>query len=132
MNKNSNSFFYLLMPELKKILLTVTQSLINNLVCNISEVHTFFPLKDSANNIINVSLTDHNIDLQNTSLENINVYIYLFTYISLFIFKYYIVCNHFFVSESQIYIFFIAIRMSKTANIVFFSNFLGIRELSTN
>lgn len=87
MNKNSNSFFYLLMPELKKMLLTVTQSLINNLICNISEVHTFFPLKNSANNIINVSLTDHNIDLQNTSLENINVYISIYLHILLYLYS---------------------------------------------
>lgn len=74
-NKNSNSFVYLLMPELKNMMLTIIQNLINNLVYNISEIHTFFPLKDSVINIINLSLTDYKIDLQNTSLENINVYI---------------------------------------------------------
>lgn len=64
---------YLLMPELKILLLTVIQDLVNNLVYNISEIHTFFPLKDSVSNIIHLYLADCKIDIQNTSLENINV-----------------------------------------------------------
>jgi hypothetical protein len=61
------------MPELKNLLLTVMQDLINNLIHNISEIHQFFPLKDSISNIVYLYLTDCKIDLENTSLENINV-----------------------------------------------------------
>lgn len=64
---------YLLMPELKSLLITVLQDLINSLVYNVSEVHTFFPLKDSVSNIIYLYRTDCKIDLKNNSLENINV-----------------------------------------------------------
>lgn len=67
---------YLLMPELKSLLLAVIQDLINCLVKNISEVHTFFPLKDSVTNVAYLYLTDCTIDLKNTSLENINVSLY--------------------------------------------------------
>ncbi|VVC36528.1 Hypothetical protein CINCED_3A022662 [Cinara cedri] len=71
-DKNSNIYLYLLMPELKSLLLTELQDLINCLVYNISEVQTFFPLKDSVKNIIYLYLTDCKIDIENTSLENIN------------------------------------------------------------
>lgn len=64
---------YLLMPELKSVFLSIIQSLIDNLVSNISEVHTFFPLKDSIINVVNLFLTDCKIDQQNMSLDNINV-----------------------------------------------------------
>ncbi|XP_016662271.1 uncharacterized protein LOC100167172 isoform X2 [Acyrthosiphon pisum] len=70
--KNPNAFKYLLMPELRTLLITVLQDLINNLVYNISEVHTFFPLKDSVSNIVYLYKTDCKIDLKNTSFENIN------------------------------------------------------------
>jgi len=71
--KNSNAFKYLLMPELKSLLITVLQDLINNLVYNISEVHKFFPLKESVSNIVYLYRTDCKIDLNNISFENINV-----------------------------------------------------------
>lgn len=71
--KNPNAFKYLLMPELRTLLITVLQELINNLVYNVSEVHTFFPLKDSVSNIVYLYKTDCKIDLKNTSFENINV-----------------------------------------------------------
>jgi len=61
------------MPEFKSLLITVLQELINNLVNNVSEVHTFFPLKDSVSNIVYLYRTDCKIDLNNTSFENINV-----------------------------------------------------------
>lgn len=61
------------MPELKSLLLTELQDLIDCLVYNISEVHKFFPLKESVSNIIYLYLTDCKIDLENMSLENINV-----------------------------------------------------------
>lgn len=61
------------MPELKSLLITVLQDLINNLVYNISDVHTFFPLKDSVSNIAYLYRTDCKIDINNTSFENINV-----------------------------------------------------------
>jgi len=61
------------MPELKYLLITVLQDMINNLVHNVSEVHTFFPLKDSVSNIVYLYRTDCKIDLKNTSIENINV-----------------------------------------------------------
>lgn len=70
--KNPNVFKYLLMPELRTLLITVLQDLINNLVYNISEVHTFFPLKDSVSNIVYLYKTDCKIDLKNTSFDNIN------------------------------------------------------------
>ncbi|XP_060844643.1 uncharacterized protein LOC132924379 [Rhopalosiphum padi] len=70
--KNPNAFNYLLMPEFKSLLITVLQELINNLVNNVSEVHTFFPLKDSVSNIVYLYRTDCKIDLNNTSFENIN------------------------------------------------------------
>ncbi|CAH1732545.1 unnamed protein product [Aphis gossypii] len=70
--KNPNAFKYLLMPELKSLLITVLQDLINNLVYNISDVHTFFPLKDSVSNIAYLYRTDCKIDINNTSFENIN------------------------------------------------------------
>ncbi|XP_015370720.1 PREDICTED: uncharacterized protein LOC107166531 [Diuraphis noxia] len=70
--KNPNAFKYLLMPELKYLLITVLQDLINNLVHNVSEVHSFFPLKDSVSNIVYLYRTDCKIDLKNTSIENIN------------------------------------------------------------
>ncbi|XP_025191236.1 uncharacterized protein LOC112591595 isoform X2 [Melanaphis sacchari] len=70
--KNPNAFKYLLMPELKSLLTSVLQDLINNLGCNISEIHSFFPLKDSVSNIVYLYRTDHKIDLNNTSFENIN------------------------------------------------------------
>jgi len=61
------------MPELKLLLITVLQDLIDNLVYNVSEITTFFPLKDSVSNIVYLYRTDCKIDLQNTSFENINV-----------------------------------------------------------
>lgn len=61
------------MPELKILLMTVVQDLINNLVNKISEIHTYFPLKDSVSNVVYLYLADCKIDLKNTSLENINV-----------------------------------------------------------
>jgi len=64
---------YLMMPELKVLLLTVLKDLINSLVYNISDIHTFFPLKDSMSNITYLYLTDYKIDFQDTSIENINV-----------------------------------------------------------
>lgn len=67
---------YLLMPELKSVLFAVIQDLIDCLVKNISEVHSFFPLKDSVTNVAYLYLTDCTIDLKNTSLENINVSFY--------------------------------------------------------
>ncbi|CAI6358990.1 unnamed protein product [Macrosiphum euphorbiae] len=70
--KNPNAFKYLLMPELRTLLITVLQELINNLVYNVSEVHTFFPLKDLFSNIVYLYKTDCKIDLKNTSFENIN------------------------------------------------------------
>lgn len=72
-SKNANAFIYLLMPELKNRFLTVLQDLINNLIYNISKIHTFFPLKNSVSNIVYLYLTDCKIDLENISLENINV-----------------------------------------------------------
>lgn len=76
-NKNANALVYLLMPELKTVLITVIQDLINCLQYNISDVHTFFPLKDSVSNVVYLYRTDCKIDLQNISLENINVSICL-------------------------------------------------------
>jgi len=76
-DKNIHFFMYLLMPELKSILLNVLQDLINHLIYNISEVHTFFPLKDFISNVVYLYLTDCEIDVKNTSLENINVSIKL-------------------------------------------------------
>lgn len=67
---------YLLMPELRTLLFTVIQDIINNLVFNISQVHAFFPLKDSITNVVYLYLTDCRVDLQDTSLENLNVSIY--------------------------------------------------------
>lgn len=64
---------FLLMPELRTLLLTVMQDLINSLVHDISEVHAFFPLKDFVSNIIYLYNMDCKIDLNDTSLENINV-----------------------------------------------------------
>lgn len=61
------------MPELKSLLLTELQDLIDCLVYNITEVHKFFSLKNSVSNIIYLYLTDCKINLENTSLENINV-----------------------------------------------------------
>lgn len=61
------------MPELKTLLITVIQDLINNLIYNVTEVHTFFPLKDSVSNIAYLYRTDCKIDIKNTSFENINV-----------------------------------------------------------
>jgi len=61
------------MPELKTLLITVLQDLINNLVYSVTEVHTFFPLKDSVSDIVYLYRTDCKIDIENTSLENINV-----------------------------------------------------------
>lgn len=64
---------YLMMPELKNVLMTTLQDLINHLIYNISEVHTYFPLKKSVSNVVYLYLTDCNIDVKDTSLENIYV-----------------------------------------------------------
>lgn len=71
--KNADSFKYLLMPELKTLLLTTLNELIDNLVYNISKIQKFFPLKDSVSSMVYLYLTDCKIDTQNTSLENLNV-----------------------------------------------------------
>lgn len=67
---------YLLMPELKTLLITVIQDIINNLVFNIAQVRAFFPLKNSVSNAVYLYLTDCKVDLKDTSLENLNVSIY--------------------------------------------------------
>lgn len=61
------------MPELKTMLLTVIQDLVNNLVYSIAEIHSFFPLKNAVSDAVYLYLTDCKIDLHNTSLDNINV-----------------------------------------------------------
>lgn len=66
-----------MMPELKLLLLTIIQDLINSLVQNISEIHKFFPLKDSVSNIVYLYLTDSKVNIQDISLENLNVSITL-------------------------------------------------------
>lgn len=79
-SKNSNAFKYLLMPELRTLLLDMLHDLINFLVYNISEIHKFFPLKDFVSNIVYLYLTDCNVDVKDTSLENINVSILILSY----------------------------------------------------
>lgn len=61
------------MPELKTVLLVTFSELIGNLVYNISEIHKFFPLKDSVSKMVYLYLTDCKIDTEDTSLENLNV-----------------------------------------------------------
>ncbi|XP_050437957.1 uncharacterized protein LOC126844129 isoform X3 [Adelges cooleyi] len=71
-NINTDTFVYLLMPEMKNSLLTLVQDLIDRLVQSISEVHRKFPLKQSVSKVIYLYLNDCKIDLENLSLENIN------------------------------------------------------------
>lgn len=79
-SKNSNAFKYLLMPELRTLILYMLHDLINFLVYNICEIHKFFPLKDFVSNIVYLYLTDCNFDVKDTSLENINVSIHIPSY----------------------------------------------------